>query len=240
MNRTVTGRRWSLLILVPAMVAASTNANTQVVNALPSMATTTIVAENPRNPDPSYDDGTLSTPRKYQLPPPFTAQEFWAKVVQLLKDAEGHVTPEQFEKKFDVKMFKREYEQGTQYGVVAGAGWYFNAILIFEDAAKFKGQPGFSGIRSSLVIEWPQDAFDGASKGSYTQSCVRGSDAIKALVNSGWTLTRKRSWAYIRAAVHDSFSLGESSLDLFHYDYIGTVRDDNDTCVYRFYVRSKP
>ena len=230
-----------------AILSATVNGTTiaQTVISTSQTAVSVISNEGPRNNDmdPSNNASNTAHAKKYALPPPFTAQEFWAKVTMLLKQTNGYVTHKQFEKTFKVKMKSIVHEDGRGYSLMAGTDWYMD-VEIIETNDKYKGlgSLGPAGITSQLMMSWPGNPFDDSRGGSETRTCVRAVDAIKALTDSGWRLTGKAEYVHAipRSAMADNFSLGKNSLNLFHYDYPGPIKPSDDTCVNRLTVVGVP
>ena len=172
-----------------AMVILSATLGTtiaQTVSPTSQAAVPVISNESPRHSDmdPSSNLSKTAHAQNYALPPPFTAQEFWAKVTMLLKQTSGYVTHKQFEEAFKVRMKRIEEEgdeEGQRYSLVAGADWYMD-VDILETTAKYKGLGPFGpgGITSLLVMHWPTTPFDDDLGGPDTRTCIPAADAIKA------------------------------------------------------------
>lgn len=175
--------------------------------------------------------------QKYPLPPPFTPQEFWSKVVRLVSEPDGYVTHEGFEKVFGVRLHPGTlYPDGQGYGLAPGTGWYIGTSLQ-QTTAAFKGVAGSpSGVTSSLLMEWPENAFGDPQ----AHQCVLASNALDALRAAGWKVTTKPIWAITRDVMADELLRGNGQLLLYHYNYTGPIKEDHDSCVTKFTVSGRP
>jgi hypothetical protein len=234
------------LISMRAMVIVSTAVIWATIAQGVSLASQAPISnESPRNSDMDSSNNASHTAhtQKYALPPPFTAQEFWAKVTMLLKQTNGYVTHERFEEAFKVQMKRIVREEGQVYSLVAGADWYMG-VDISETTANYKGLGSFipAGITSLLTMSWSTNPFDDSLGGPDTRTCIRAGDAIKALVDSGWRLKGKATinHALPRSAMSDQFSMGKNALQLYHYNHPGPIEPDNDSCVDRVTVLGMP
>jgi len=137
------------------MVIVSTTVNgatiAQAVSPTSRAPISTISNESPRDSDMDSSNSAPHTAhtQKYALPPPFTAQEFWAKVVHLLGEKKGYVTHEQFEHAFGVKMNNGTTDEYSRaYGVGAGNDWYMKASIL-ETTAQYQSASGPSGLTTN-------------------------------------------------------------------------------------------
>jgi len=198
--------------------------------ARPSAATT----GGSRMPD-SNDPPSQS--QQYRLPPPFTPQEFWAKLLELLKETDGDVTFEKFEQVFDIPSTRGKYQANNRV-YQAGADWYFKTMVIDARNVAPGTFEGAAGPYSQLRINLPIDAFGDWRQGA----CVLAGDAIKALTDSGWKLQTKQAWALTKDRMVDVFVKGNAELGINHYAYyLGDPHSMNDdaTCVTNINVRTR-
>jgi len=173
---------------------------------------------------------------KYSLPPPFTPNVFWGNVVELLARTHGHVTHELFAQVFGVRLNAgAKHEDGRSYGLEAGRDWYISTYLQ-ENTRKFIGSSAAdSGLSSSFSMQWPENAFGDPLR----HDCVRAGDALEDLRRTGWKVTTKPIAALTRDAMSDELAMGHSLLYLYHYNYPGPIRDDNESCVTRIVVNGR-
>jgi len=184
----------------------------------------------PRN----TDSPTQATPPSgYTIPPPFTADEFWEKILLLMREHDGYITKERFEDVFGVQLKQtKSYEDGSaMYSLKKGTDWYFDAGL-WMTGEKFKKPGGkMGGVSSSLRIDWDFDTFGEVNVGP----CIRTDTARKDILSSGW---RQGIQERHRGAA-DEFYKNESTnqvskITIFHSG------DFASSCVKRITVNGRP
>jgi hypothetical protein len=126
-----------------------------------------------------YDNEEKSQDARFRPPYPFSSDELMGKLLRVLILPEGHVTREQAEAAFGIKIpkergvFNEPRQPGVHYLAKAGADWYFSVGVIEGIGEKslsiFSLQMGRSGIEDS-------------------SACLSEKMMSAALAKSGWIL----------------------------------------------------
>ena len=129
-----------------------------------------------------------ATPRQdspYSMKPPFSPDEFWAKVLGLLNRDKGFITKEQFEHAFHVRFGPPLRERdATTYTLDAGRNWYFDASLTLNAAVPHTGPTReFTNAYTNWHIDWSRDDFATTGK----QRCITAEIVRAGLMANGWT-----------------------------------------------------
>ena len=141
---------------------------------------TEAMGEGQRAPTVSQEQQT------FEAPYPFTPDELWQKLLKVVELPEGHVTKQQVESIFDVRLqlidqtnwqFKTDY---PRYSVERGRDWYFDLVLAEE-----------SPTLSHFHFRWGQDP--GRKKNipfppPPHSMCIVASNIMPDIEQRGWKL----------------------------------------------------
>lgn len=132
------------------------------------------------NPPMTASSPRISEPTNlYRGKPPFTAQEFWQKLLTLATEHDGSVSKERFEEVFEIKFSReRRSEDSVFYYLDEGKTWYFGvAINLF-------GQRTHVEVNSGMIVDWGVPSF-----GTNVGQCVGLAPVTEDLQKAGWLLS---------------------------------------------------
>jgi hypothetical protein len=202
----------------------------------------------------------------YSMKPPFTAEEFWTKVLALIGEQNGYVTKERFESVFKVQFGSAGHESHSiTYTLHQGHDWYFDArISDFDKTYTTPINAVENGAHSELVIVWAKDSFGDPDRGE----CVTANLVRTSLVAGGWTSPWAKwgAWEEMAALTAEaagrrpsadrwyppeplpppiSSFLRQADADAGHRDglprgRVDTTGDFPNSCVTGIYLESKP
>ena len=121
---------------------------------------------------------------------PFSAAEFLKKIVQLLEEREGYVTPDAFETIFGVSLVHRWQDPDGSFhrALVAGEDWYLSVGLTHTPRSfTAHTAQGYSGDTSLFTLSLADRAFIGPSQ------CITARLLHDALIAAHWHTTSRWS-----------------------------------------------
>jgi len=140
---------------------------------------------------------TPEKPKIYQEKIPLGADEFLGRLVRLVDQRDGYVTPQSFEAIFGIPFAHHRTERdGTMvHWLVAGTDWYFDAGIT-ETAPSFRmpGDPDFSGQISDFSIVWKTSVFPDLA----ANECITAGRFRKAFAGTRWQMPE--TWGKVPTA----------------------------------------
>jgi hypothetical protein len=123
----------------------------------------------------------VSPPARQEYPdrPPYGADELWSRVLLLVNEHDGYVSPERFAEVLGAHFGAIDhYREGASCRVRPRKDWYFSgAVFVYTKPFKV---PGTADVdHSAWSMTWGKDAFGGR--------CITAARAQADLVAAGWT-----------------------------------------------------
>lgn len=188
--------------------------------------------------------------------PPYTAAEFWKKVLVLINSSRGYVAKDRFEEVFGVRLGPvTTTKDGTTYRLYRASTWYFDARLsYFADSFKMPLDPARNGSHSELYISWKNGSFSDSDG----QDCVTDELVRTGLTATGWTSPWQKwgLWEEIEAAARQhpadpglpspvSGFIRQTDEDAGNRDFLprgrlDTTGDHPDSCVTGIDILGRP
>jgi hypothetical protein len=181
----------STFLLSPGLQSSSASAMS-ATNGAPNAARSA--------PAPAEEPG-LTGASSYLQRPPYTAAEFWKKVLLLINSSRGYVAKDRFEEVFGVRLgpVTTTKDGTTTYRLYRARTWYFDARLSYVvNSFKMPLHPAQNGSHSELYISWENGSFSDADG----QDCVTDELVRTGLMATGWTSPWQKwgLWEEIEAA----------------------------------------
>ncbi len=180
------------------------------------------LAPAPRPPSPNRKPDTGISPyyprqapppaRKYGPPYPFTAEELWQKILKVAALPEGHVTREQVERIFGIKLpldaDAAKVNHSSIYAVTRGVGWYFDMSVMENGKRQSRFTFAWGQARGPNALDYPPSGM-----------CI-GMDKVRAdITTRGWKLAdtsggrfyiAQNTWEEIPYS--DTYKIGQRSM----------------------------
>lgn len=157
-------------------------------------------------------------------------EQILAKLTQILND--NRISRSTFEHTYHVQMSTED--NGRVYYHSIATEPLFSYAHLFEEHIKDRDSPDMPDVSPSILeIGWAPTVFNVNS----TSGCILASDLANKLVDSGWILKAKRAInSGDRNAISDNFEKQNKLLFIYHYDYEGSIYNDELSCVHRIVV----